>query len=106
MECCLRECQSGVLSERPIPNPHIPPYRPQTSGYLHDERPRLGVEGSGRPRPGKSGLWKTARDSFPDYRVGYIIHIPSLPPKPQQLAMEPKTPLVLKQDPSGLSVDW
>ena len=74
MECCLR----GLYLIRIYP---LTAPKPQAT------------EGSGRPRPGKSGLWKTARDSFPDYRVGYIIHIPSLPPKPQQLAMEPKTPL-------------
>ena len=82
MECCLRGLYLIRIYPLTAPKPQA-----LTRG------PGLGVEGSGRPRPGKSGLWKTARDSFPDYRVGYIIHIPSLPPKPQQLAMEPKTPL-------------
>ena len=82
MECCLRECQSGVLSERHIPHPHVTPFtHPKPQALTRG--PGLGVEGSGRPRPGKSGLWKTARDSFPDYRSRlYIIHmLPSLPPQ-------------------------
>ena len=59
----------------------LPPYPPPKPQAL-TRGPGLGVEGSGRPRPGKSGLWKTARDSFPDYRSRlYNLHVTLFAPQ-------------------------